>query len=887
MNSLRELLARVYSFFRKRNLDREFDAELSAHLEMAIEENIKRGMTAEEARRRAMISLGGMQAARELHRESRGLPLLETILQDVRYSLRTLRRDTGLATFAILIVGLGVGASSTVFSVVNTLLLRPLPFEDPDRLAWVANSVVPGLSGETTQVSYLLDFRAQSQSFTDVAGYYAFYSAGNSKLTGTGEPERLTGVPVTENFFQLLGIRPQLGRLFTAEECRENGPQAVLLSHRIWERRFASDPGIVGRTLTLNDTPVTIVGVLPASFDFATVFAPSSRIDLYSPFPLSEQKNRQGNTLALIGRLKPGMTIDAAQAEMNLLTARIQREHPERNAFRPKVSVLREHVSGQLRPALLVLAGAVGLVMLIVCANLSNLLLARTATREKEIAIRAALGASRYRLIRQLLTESLVLSCAGAALGLLLAIGGTRVLAHLDTIRVPLLEQIRIDTGALVFTLSTAVLTGIVFGLTPALRVSTLTLHTALKESSRGSSGGKRHGRIRGALVVCEMAFACVLLIGTGLLVRSFLRVLDVNLGFQPQNAATLRIDPAAAVLRIDPGSRNTTQTLRNSYFDEALRRVSAVPGIEAAGITDALPFGSNRSWGVGAKGKVYQEGEYPEAFVRVISVGYLRTMGIQLRAGRDFTAADDPSSPRVIIINETLARALWPGEDPLGKIMNADGERQVIGVVRDVRHLSIEEASGGEIYLPIKQTTDAMSINLVVRGTLSLNGLASGVREALKNLDPNLPAKEIRPIQDFIDRSTSPRRLIVLLLAGFAGFALILAALGIYGVISYSVNQRKQEMGIRMALGATAGDLRKLVLRQTLKLAALGMILGIVAAWPLARALQGMLFGITPSDPATFTAALALLLAVAALAGYLPARRASRLDPVEALRAD
>ncbi len=878
MNSIRELLARMYSFFRGRKQDQDFDAELSAHLEMAIEDNIKRGMSAEEARRRALIRLGGMQATRELQRESRGLPALDTILQDVRYSIRAMRRDAGLATFAILIVGLGVGASSTVFSVVNALLLRPLPFEEPERLAWIANSVAPGLSGETIQVGYLQDLQAQSQSFSDVAGYYAFYSAGDDKLTETGEPERLTGVPVTENFFRLLGVRPQLGRLFTAEECRINGPRAVILSHSLWERRFASDPGVVGRSLTINEAAVTVVGVMPASFDFATILAPGSRVDLYKPFPLSVETNRLGNTASLIGRLKPGATAKAAQAELKLLAERRIRENPQRNDFRPIVSMLREHVSGEFRSAIFVLSCAVGLVMLIVCANLSNLLLARTATREKEIAIRASLGADRGRLIRQMLTESLVLSSAGAALGLLLAVGGTRLLARLDAVRVPLIEQIHVDAGALGFTILVAVLTGIVFGLAPAVKGSAFVLNSALKESSRGASGGKRHGRIRGALVVCEVALACVLLVGAGLLIRSFLRVLDVDLGFQPQSAVAMRVDPSA---------RYSTQALRNSYYDEALRRVSAAPGIEAVGLTDALPLVGNRSWDVAARGKTYERGQAPEAFVRIVSDGYLRAMGIQLRAGRDFSAADNLSSPRVIIINETLARALWPGEDPMGKIMFADVDRQVVGVVQDVRHLALEEESGGELYLPIRQSNDYSSVTLVARGTASPAGLASAIRGALKPIDPNLPANEFRAIQDLVDRSTSPRRLIVSLLAGFAGFALILAALGIYGVISYSVNQRKQEIGIRMALGASAGDLRKLVLKQTLKLAAVGMTLGLGASWALGRALQGLLFGIRPSDPATFAAALLILIGVAALAGYLPARRASRLDPVEALRAE
>lgn len=878
MITIRHWFARIFSFFRKRKLDQEFDAELSSHIEMAIDDNLKQGMTLEDARRKAMISFGGMDSARESHRESRGLPAIETFIQDIRYSFRTLRRDAGLATFAILIVGLGVGASSTVFSVVNALMLRPLSFKDPERLAWIANDIVPGLSGQTVQVGHAQDLQSHSQSFADVAGYYAFYEVGDAKFTGSGEPERLTSVPVSENFFPLLGVQPQLGRHFTADECRINGPRVMMLSHRFWERRFASDPAIIGRALSINDQPATVVGVLPASFDFATVFAPGSRVDVYRPFPMTAETNRMGNTMSLVGRLKPGVTIEAAQAETTIVAANISREHPERNDLRLRVVSLRNHVSGKLRSAMFILASAVGLVMLIVCANLSNLLLARATAREREMAIRAVLGADRRRLIRQMLTESLVLSCCGAAFGLLLSVGGTRLLSHLDSVRLPLLDQARVDAGALGFTLLTAVLTGVLFGLTPALRVSSMALHTAIKESAGGTSQGKRHGWIRRALVVCEIAFACVLLVGAGLLIRSFLRVLEVDMGFKPQSAISLRIDPSR---------QYSTQALRNAYFDEALNRVRAAPGIEYVGLTDALPLVGNRSWGVGAKGQVYERGRYPEAFIRIVSDGYIGAMGIPLRAGRDFTVADNPSSPRVIIVNETLARTLWPGEDPLGKIMSADGERQVVGVVQDVRHLALEEESGGEVYIPIRQTTDYSSVTMVARGALPLPGIASAVRDSLRPLDPNLPTNEFRAIQDLVDSSISPQRLIVLLLIGFAGFALILASLGIYSVISYSANQRKQEIGIRMALGASAGNVQILILRETLKLTAAGMAIGLIGSWLLGRLLKGLLFGVTPSDPMTFVAVLSLLFGVAALAGYLPAMRASRLAPIEALRAD
>ena len=806
---------------------------------------------------------------------------METFLQDLRYATRTLRRDIGFFLAAVCITGLGIGASSTIFSVVNALLIRPLPFRDPGSLVWIANGLANdanGLSGQTIQVKHFLDLREHNQSLSDLAAYFAFYGVGDSKLTGRGEPERLTGVPVSQNFFPLLGVQPELGRLFNADECKWNGPKAVLLSQGLWRRRFASDPSIVGRPLTLDDEPVTVVGVLPASFDFGSVFAPGSRIDLYFPFPLTEETNRWGNTLAMVGRLKPGASVQSAQAEFNVLAEQIRLEHPERNNLAPQLSLLPGYVSGRLRPALLLLACAVGVVMLIVCANLSNLLLARGAARQKEIAIRTALGAGKARLIRQILTESVLLSCCGAALGLLLAVASTRFLAHLNTVSIPLLENVRIDANALGFTLLMALLTGLLFGLLPALQVPSVTLHDALKDSNRGSSQGQVHTWIRSTLVVSEIALACVLLAGAGLLIRSFLRVLDVDLGFRPERAAALRIDP---------NETYSTQAKRNVYFSEALHRVLDVPGIEAAGLSDALPLGRNRSWGISAKGQVYKRGEYPDGFVRIVSDGYFHAMDIPLRAGHNFSERDAPGSLPVIVINETLARVLWPGQDPLGRIARADVERTVVGVVGDVRHLALEKGSGSEFYLPIRQTEDYSSVDLVVRSALPTGALASRIREALKPIEPNLPTIGFRTLQQLVDKAASPRRFVVVLLGGFASFALILASLGIYALISYSVGQRNQEIGIRMALGASPSMIRGLILGETLRLASVGVVIGLGAALMSTRLAASLLYGVTPTDPLTFGGMLLTLGAVATFAGYLPAIRAARIQPMSLLRTE
>ena len=880
-SAFNRLLARARAFFGSPALDRDFDAELQSHHAMLVDDNLRRGMPREQAERAARLTLGAPTQLRESHRDQRGLLTLETLLQDLRYTFRVLRRDAGFAIFAVLIVGLGIGASATIYSVVSALLLRPLPFDQPDRLAWIANTNPKdaGLSAATVPVMHYLDLRTQTTSFSDVAAYFAFYSPGDARLSGNGEPERLSGVPVSQNFFSVLGVGPSLGRAFTAEECVWAAPKVAILSDRLWRRRYASDLGILGRRILINDDPVTVVGVMPASFEFGTVFAPGTRIDVYFPFPLTKETNNWGNTLAMVGRLRPGVSLEQAQAEMGVLAPRIQRRDPDRT-FALTLTHLEDHVSGRLRPALIVLAAAVGVVMLIVCANLSNLLMARMAAREREMAIRVALGAGRYRLVRQMLTESVVLSGLGAALGLAIAIGATRVLSHVDALSIPLLDRVEVDAGALVFTVLAAVLTGLFFGLVPALQVPSLTVRHALTEGARGSSRGRRHSWIRGSLVVAEISFACMLLVGAGLLARSLVRVLDVNLGFQPDRAAALRIDP---------GSGYSTLAERNTFYDEALRRVRAVPGMEAVGLGDALPFGRNRSWSAGAKGQAYsRESPPPEAFIRVVSDGYLTAMGISVRAGRDFNDHDTLASRKVVLINETLARTLWPGQDPIGRtVIYLDPEREVVGVVADVRHLTLEEPSGNEVYLPLRQTDDHFPVDLVMRTAVPPSALASEVREALRPISPDLPTNEFRTLQEMVDRTSSPRRFVVTVLLAFAAFALVLASLGIYAVISYTVNQRRQELGIRMALGASSRELQAGVLLQTLRLAAFGILIGLAGSLALARAISGLLFGVESTDPVTFVGMIAVLVTVAGLAGYLPARRASRVDPLVALRAE
>jgi predicted permease len=703
----------------------------------------------------------------------------------------------------------------------------------------------------------------------------AFFGEGDRALTGSGEPERLGSVQVSQNFFDVLGVRPKLGRLFNDEESKWHGRAAVLLGENLWERRFHSDPGIVGQAIILNDTPVMVVGVMPREFDFASIFSPSSRIDLYEPFPLTQETDRWGNTLAIIGRLKPGVSIGSAQAEMNIVVSALHKEHPERGDWwGAKLTGLQDQVSGRLRKALIVLGAAVGVVMLIVCANLSNLLLARAAGRRKEIAVRVALGASRGRLIRQMLTESLVLSFCGAALGMVLAVIATRAFRAAPNLSIPMMRYITVDRMAMVFTLLTAVLTGLVFGIFPAVQQSRGDLNESLKDSSRGSSEGRSW--IRSLLVVSEVAMACVLLVGAGLLIRSFVRVLDVDMGFQPLRAATLRVDPPRSYKGAD-------QVI--GYFNEVLRRTRDIPGVDSAGLTDALPLGRNRSWSVPAKGQTYPPGQFPDEFIRIISDGYFQAMRIPMRAGRDFTEHDRAGSPLVAIVNESMARRMWPGQDPIGQILLNRNPVTVVGVVADVRHLALEKDSGLELYFPIRQTGDFSSVDVVVRAKNDPAALAGAVRAALLPVNPGIPANEFRPLETLVDKAVSPRRFIVLLLGGFAGIALILASLGIYGVISYSVSQRTQEIGIRMALGASAQHVRFRVLRQAMMLALTGVVVGAVGAWVTGRLLGSLLYGVSAGDPLTFAVMVGLLTMVAMGAAYFPARRASMVDPMVALR--
>jgi predicted permease len=897
MGKLRGGLNRVRSFFRKPVLDLDLEAEITAHLEMAIEENIQRGMAPVEARRQALIRFGGLEPAKEKQREARGLMKLDILLQDLKYTVRTLSRDRGFTIVAVLILALGIGANIAVFSVVNTLLLRPLPFPDAKQLVWIAPPPTGcGLSCATYSTDAYDEFRLYSRSYQDVTGYFAFSSSGNLSLTLGGAPIPATSIDVIANFFQVLGVQPAMGRVFRPEDGQDGAPPAVLLTDAWWRRQFAADPAIVGKTFDMNGRQTTVIGVLSKTFDFGAVFSPGTKVDAITPLNLYGPPRDWGNIITLIGRMKPGVSLAQAQDDAYAAAPHMcwNNKNPQSCGSYAKHAgeggvipvPLKDYVSGRLRRALVVLWSAVGMILLIACVNLSNLLLARSAARSKEFAMHGALGASRLRIVRQLLTESLVLSGAGAALGLGLAWILVVWFAHQGAIALPLLSTLRIDGDALAWTVLIAVAAATLFGLVPGLRMAGGNLHESLKDSGQGSGQGRKHDRIRSILVVSEVALACVLLVGAGLMLRSFMHVLDVDLGFQPERAAAVKVE-------YDDGAptQEGGQPKRIAIFQQVLSRVSAIPGVEAAGISDYLPLGQNRAWGTPWPKGIDRPKKVPGSpLVYVVSPGYLRAMGTSFR-GRDFTWDDGPHGEPVVVINQAYARfmatyARWPNNDPVGQtLVNGAGQSyRVVAVAADVHEETIEGDAGWQIYYPASQQ-DPTGAELVIRTTLPPAELANDVLRTLRDINPKQPIAEFRPMQTLVDHANSPRRFFMLLVASFAGLGLLLAALGIYGVISYSVMQRTQEIGIRMALGASMAQVQMSVIAKTLRLALVGVAVGTIASLLVSKGIAVLLFGTTPTDPVTFAAMILLLGTVALVAGYLPARRASRINPMVALR--
>jgi predicted permease len=897
---------RLSAFIGKPRRDADLDAELAAHLEMAIEDNLARGLSPAEARRVALVSIGGIQQAREKQREARGIMTLDILGQDIRYTLRTLGRDRGFTSVAILILALAIGANIAVFSVVNTLLLRPLPFPNPQQLVWIAPPPAKcGLSCATYSTDAYDEFRVNTHSFQDVTGYFAFSSPDNLKLARNGSvPIPATGIDVIANFFQVLGVQPAMGRAFMAEDGRHGAAPVVLLSDAWWRRQFNADPAIVGKAIDLNGKQTTIIGVLPRTFDFGAVFSPGAKIDAITPLDLYGPPRDWGNIITMIGRLKPGATLGQAVGDAKAAEQYMCWNNRDPNGcgkdYKDAVVpvVLKDYISGRLRRSLVVLWSAVGAILLIACVNLSNLLLARASARSKEFAMRGALGATRGRIVRQLLTESLILSAGGAALGLGLAFALVKWLAHQGSIALPLLGLLRFDSSAVGWTVILAVAAAMLFGLLPGLRMASGNLQEGLKESGMGVGSGRRHERLRAVLVVTEVALACTLLIGAGLLLRSFLKVLDVDLGFQPQRSAAVTVDYEDNPADGNGNSAASAKAIlahRAAYLQPLIQRMSALPGVQAAGTTDFLPLAGNRSWGLPFPKGVKQPDNLHVSgpLVYVVSPGYLRAMGTRLR-GRDFNWSDRTDTQNVVVINESYAKFLasythWPNNDAVGQLIANDPKDPgmlVIGVAEDVHAESVEGENGWQIYYPGTQTF-AGATQLVVRTALLPAQMANSVMGILRDVNPKQTAAEFKPVQMLVDHANSPRRFFMLLVAAFATLGLLLAALGIYGVISYSVTRQTQEIGIRMALGSSAGRVQADVLKGTLRLALIGVGMGCAASLVVARLIASLLFATSAWDVATYVVMALLLVAVAAVSGYLPARRASRISPLVALRAN
>jgi putative ABC transport system permease protein len=812
-----------------------------------------------------------------------GSTLLHGLTQDGAYAARTLRRSPGFALFTAAVIGLGVGAATAVFSVLKPLILAPLPFRDPGALVWVANAARPGatsLSAFTSRTSNLTDFRERARSFQGLTGYNAFFDQGAYTLTGDGEPERLVGAGVADDFVDVLGVRPLLGRDFTPEEGKWGGPRALMLTHGFWVRRFAADPGIVGRAITLNDEPWTVVGVLPASFDFSSIFSPGVTVDFLLPWPIAPETDRQGNTTFMIGRLRPGVSPRAAQDELDAIVSALKEEQPRRWGLGAKVDPLQAHIAGPFRPALLLLAAAAGTLLLIVCVNVSNLILARAPGRAREVAVRKALGASRGRLVRQLMLETLSIALAGAALGSLLAWGATHVVAGNAASRVPLLSGVRVDAVALLFAAAVAVLTGLVVGLVPALQVAEGGEAAVLRSGGRGASASRGARRMRETLVIAEVTLACVLLVAGGLLVRSFRAVLDVDLGFDPAHLVAWQLNP---------GVDFRSDLERTDFYAALADRVAAVPGVERVGFVDASPLGRNRTWG-------FRVADRPEAedapgyslFPHMVDPGYLPAMGIPLVAGRNFTRDDVDGSEPVVMINETGARTAFPGEEAVGRrILQNDEVRTIVGVVKDVHHLSPELPAGTEVYFPWTQMPDFGTLDMVVRSTLPDARTATAVSGVLREIDPSMPTREFWTMESRLDRAVSARRFTLGILGAFGLAALLLAGLGIYGVLAHSVAERTPEIGIRMALGASTPGVVWSVLGRTLALAAVGVGAGVILSLAGGRLVASLLFGVAATDPATYVGMGFVLLVIAGAAGALPALRAARTTGIRALRAE
>ncbi len=887
MSLFKVISARLHGLLRREAVIGDIDEEMRLHLQMVVEENVERGMPPEEARRAALRSFGNFDKVRARAWEVRGGGMIEAFLQDVRYGARLLARNKAFTAVSVLTLALGIGANTAIFSVVNELLLRPLPFPGAERIVMLWEVSPEGRHQNNTSPANFRGWREQSTAFESLAAF----TDQRVNLTGGGEPEEVPIQLATPELFQVLGVEPILGRGMRPEDALADAPNVAVLSHGLWQRRFGGDPGILGKPITLNGQPCTVVGVLPEGFRWHLRHRSSSgrpaEIWLAITLPTEEPQAR-GRFLSMVGRLKPGVSYAEAEAEARAIQARFEQEAPTYNKdWSAEILPLREQFVGNVRPALLILLGAVGCVLLIACANVANLLLSRAAAREKEIVLRTALGARRVRVVRQLLTESLLLAILGCAFGLVFAWGGLRALVAISPPDLVDVQGVGLDLPVFALTLIVSLVTGMVFGLAPALEATRLNLNDALKEGGKGAAGqGVRSRRMRGALVVGEVALALVLLAGAGLLVKSFLRLQEVDTGFKPDNVLTMVVPLAGAKYQEDP------QVI--GFFREATERIEALPGVRDAGIINYLPFYGGQGTGTDffVEGRpAPPPGEAPGTEVRLADAGYFRAMGIPLLRGRSFTHLEDTEAKHVVLVNESMARQHFPGEDPIGKRITVNMAfepvpTEIVGIVGDVKHESLLEEGYPTVYMPLPEVVFPY-MTLVIRTTGDPAEMAPAARRVLRAIDPNQPVSAVRTMNEVMADTVGRARFNTLLLGLFAGLATLLAAVGIFGVMSYSVTLRTREIGLRLALGAQPREVLGLILRQGLLLTAIGIGIGLAGALALTRIMSGLLFEVGSTDPATFAAIVLLLALVSLIACYLPARRATRVDPLIALRYD
>ena len=863
----------------RRRAEADLDAELRSYVQLLTEEKVRAGIPRADAERAARVETGGVEQVKEEVRDVRTGALIDTTMQDIRYGIRSLRRSLGLTMAAVVALSLGIGATTAVFSVVDAVLLRPLPYADADRLVVTLH----GGTGPVAPGNYL-DWRAQNSVFSEMGAAEAW-----GPNLGGESPERVSGLHVTSSIFPLLGVRPLIGRTPLPNEEQLGHERVVVLGYGLWQRKFAGDRAVLGRTATIDGTPYEIIGVMPPDFSFPPFWAVGA--EMWAPLAFGEAAtNRERQSLRIFGRLKPGISIETAQAQMSAITSRLDAQYPGTNRDVQVVS-LKERVVGNVRLALLVLLGAVGFVLLIACANVAHMLLARASGRQKELAVRTALGASRSRVIRQLLTESMVLGLAGGVVGVVLASWGVRTLVALAPANLPRLASIALDARAVAFALVVSLLTSAVFGLVPALQSAQRDLSDVLRDGDRGSTeGGARH-RLRRALVASEFALAMVLLVGAGLMIRSFVALHRVDPGFDARRVMTAHVSML--------GTANADTGRRGPFVEEVLRSVRAIPGVEVAGAINHLPI-SGDNWGLGfaIEGRpAPRPGESPRATYRVVTPGYFEAMRIPILRGRSVAATDREGSPRVVVINSVLASRYWPGVDPVGKRLTFDNPNDpnaewitVVGVVPNVVTSDWAGPREPEVYLAYFQAADYLhrpgghyaSISIVARGEVG-----ASLRAAISSVDPRVVLSELQPMEQIVAGATAPSRFPLLLLGAFAVVALALAAVGVYGVMSYTVSRRTHEIGIRVALGATPREVLRLVIGEGMTVAVAGSAAGLVGALLLTRFMSTMLYGVGAMDPLTFALVALVLCGVALVATYVPARRAAHIDPLVALRSD